>query len=75
MGPARSKKTKCKSCKLVFSGNANRIRSHYVKCTVCPEDVRDWARAAATRAKEIRKYKDLTKNLDKELQGEDDCAT
>jgi hypothetical protein len=49
------KKIKCKSCKLVFSGNANRIRSHYVKCTACPEDVRDWARAAATRAKEIRK--------------------
>jgi hypothetical protein len=24
--------------KLVFSGNANRIRSHYVKCTACPED-------------------------------------
>jgi hypothetical protein len=30
---------------------------------------------AATRAKEIRKYKDLTKNLDNKLQGEDDCAT
>jgi hypothetical protein len=46
-----------------------------VKCTACPEDVRDWARAAATRAKEIRKYKDLAKDLDKELQGGDDCAT
>jgi hypothetical protein len=46
-----------------------------VKCTACPEDIRDWARAAATRAKEIRKYKDLAKNLDKELQGEDNCAT
>jgi hypothetical protein len=46
-----------------------------MECTACPEDVRDWAGAAATRAKEIRKYKDLAKNLDKELQGEGDCAT
>jgi hypothetical protein len=65
----------CKSCKLVFSGNAIRIRTHYMKCTVCPEDIRDWARAAAKRAKEIRKHKDLAKNLDSKLQGDGDCAT
>jgi hypothetical protein len=75
VGNGSCKKIKCKSCKLVFSGNVNRIRSHYVKCTACPEDLRDRARAAATRAKEIRKYKDLANNLDKELQGEGDCAT
>jgi hypothetical protein len=72
------KKTKCKSCKLVFSGNAIRIRIHYMiymKCTACPEDIRDWARGAAKRAKEIRKHKDLTKDLDSKPQGDDDCAT
>jgi hypothetical protein len=60
---------------VVFSGNAIRIRSHYIKCTACPEDIRDWARGAAKRAKEIRKHKDLAKNLDSKLQGDDDCAT
>jgi hypothetical protein len=39
-----------------------------------PEDIRDWARAAAKRHKEIKKHKDLAKNLDSKLQGGDDCA-
>ena len=69
------KKIKCKSCKLVFSGNALRIRSHYIKCTATPEDIRDWARGAAKRHKEIKKHKDIAKNLDSKLQGDDDCAT
>jgi hypothetical protein len=48
---------------------------HELTCTACPEDIRDWARGAAKRAKEIRKHKDLAKNLDSKLQGDDDCAT
>jgi hypothetical protein len=60
---------------LLLRGNALRIRSHYIKCTATPEDIRDWAREAAKMHKEIRKHKGLAKILDGKLQGDDDCAT
>jgi hypothetical protein len=66
------KKIKCKSCLKEWSGSASRNREHFAICPVCPEAISTWARGASKRAIEMRKFKELAKNLDSKLQGEED---
>jgi hypothetical protein len=52
------KEMQCKYCDAVYTGGAQRIIKHLVKCHSCPSSVIDWGRERQATAKAWKDEKD-----------------
>jgi hypothetical protein len=58
-----TKAAECNSCGKTFTGNAGRVRLHYIKCESCPAWLREWAKEKEAAGEKRREHTHTTKKL------------